>query len=155
MTDCAMWLNGRNVGARWDGTIQSGQPTFGSGSCVGFSGNMSTFSDSYKTFLRQCVRLFSPSRVSHERDSGRAHPQILRGAGRRRREHPGLGVLVVEGVYPAFTSYRRTRDRQLTPRASGIQVENADDWSYQRGLEGGWIPQDPADRMYPNICSGS
>ncbi len=35
------------------------------------------------------------------------------------------------------------------------QAENADDWSYQKGLEGGWIPKDPTDRLYPNICSGS
>ena len=35
------------------------------------------------------------------------------------------------------------------------KVEDADDWSYQRGLEGGWIPQDPSDRMYPDICSSN
>ena len=35
------------------------------------------------------------------------------------------------------------------------QAEDADDWSYQRGLEGGWIPQDPTNRMYPDICSSS
>ncbi|KAF5367486.1 hypothetical protein D9758_003724 [Tetrapyrgos nigripes] len=33
------------------------------------------------------------------------------------------------------------------------KAENADEWSYQRGLEGGWIPQDPTSRLYPNICS--
>ena len=53
ITDCAKWLNGRGIGARWDGTWQPGQQTFGS--CNGFSGNMSTFSASYKTFLRQSV----------------------------------------------------------------------------------------------------
>jgi len=31
--------------------------------------------------------------------------------------------------------------------------ENADDWSYQKGLAGGWIPQDPSNRKYPKICS--
>ena len=36
-----------------------------------------------------------------------------------------------------------------------IQAENADDWSYQKGLEGGWIPQDPTDRLYPDICAAS
>lgn len=50
-TDCAMWLNGRGVGARWDGTWQSGQPVFGS--CNGLTGNMTSFSEDYKTFLRQ------------------------------------------------------------------------------------------------------
>ena len=53
ITDCAKWLNGRGVGARWDGTWQSNQPTFGS--CDGYTGNMSTFSDDYKQFLRKCV----------------------------------------------------------------------------------------------------
>ncbi|GJJ13359.1 hypothetical protein Clacol_007611 [Clathrus columnatus] len=33
------------------------------------------------------------------------------------------------------------------------KAENADDWSYQAGLAGGWIPQNPTDRQYPNICS--
>ncbi|KAF8149962.1 glycoside hydrolase family 5 protein [Crassisporium funariophilum] len=33
------------------------------------------------------------------------------------------------------------------------KAENADEWSYQKGLEGGWIPQDPTNRMYPNLCS--
>lgn len=33
------------------------------------------------------------------------------------------------------------------------KAEDADDWSYQRGLLGGWIPQDPTDRMYPDICA--
>ena len=53
ITDCAKWLNGRGVGARWDGTWQSGQPTFGS--CDGYTGSMDSFSDDYKTFLRKCV----------------------------------------------------------------------------------------------------
>lgn len=55
-----------------------------------------------------------------------------------------MGLLDVEG----------TCDSSLSGIwANGAQVENADDWSYQRGLEGGWIPQDPSDRLYPNICS--
>ncbi|TFK72886.1 glycoside hydrolase family 5 protein [Pluteus cervinus] len=32
------------------------------------------------------------------------------------------------------------------------KAENSDEWSYQKGLEGGWIPQDPTNRIYPNIC---
>ncbi|KAF9532615.1 glycoside hydrolase family 5 protein [Crepidotus variabilis] len=32
------------------------------------------------------------------------------------------------------------------------KTESADEWSYQKGLEGGWIPQNPTDRRYPNIC---
>ena len=32
------------------------------------------------------------------------------------------------------------------------KAENADEWSYQAGLANGWIPQDPTDYEYPNIC---
>ncbi|KAI0690000.1 glycoside hydrolase [Cytidiella melzeri] len=105
-TDCAMWLNGRGVGARWDGTWQTGQPTFGS--CDGMTGNMSTFSDDYKTFLRQ----YYEAQVA-------------------------IGEAIQGWVYWTW------------------KVENADDWSYQRGLEGGWIPQNPLDRMYPDICANN
>lgn len=50
-TDCALWLNGRNIGARWDGTFPGQTQVFGN--CSGLSGNSSTFSDDYKTFLRK------------------------------------------------------------------------------------------------------
>ena len=32
------------------------------------------------------------------------------------------------------------------------KAEQADDWSYQAGLEHGWIPKNPTDRQYPGIC---
>ncbi|KAG8848435.1 exo-1,3-beta-glucanase [Tulasnella sp. 330] len=35
------------------------------------------------------------------------------------------------------------------------KTETADDWSYSKGLEGGWIPNNISDfgqRQYPNIC---
>lgn len=50
------------------------------------------------------------------------------------------------------------------------QAENADEWDYSKvtsrayercistdvwmfqGLEQGWIPKDPTERLYPNIC---
>ena len=32
------------------------------------------------------------------------------------------------------------------------KAEQADDWSYQAGLEYGWIPQNPTNRQYPGIC---
>ena len=41
---------------------------------------------------------------------------------------------------------------EYEPPLSDDLAENADDWSYQKGLEGGWIPQDPTDRLYPDIC---
>ena len=51
MTDCAKYLNGRGVGARYDGSIRSGAPRYGS--CVGKTGKGSTFSQGYKDFLRK------------------------------------------------------------------------------------------------------
>jgi len=35
------------------------------------------------------------------------------------------------------------------------KTESADEWSYQKGLEGGWIPQNATQRLYPGICSQS
>ncbi|RDB29660.1 Glucan 1,3-beta-glucosidase [Hypsizygus marmoreus] len=32
------------------------------------------------------------------------------------------------------------------------KTEIADEWSYQAGLNNGWIPQNPTTRQYPNIC---
>lgn len=49
-TDCAKYLNGRGVGARYDGTFPGSTVV---GTCAGMTGKASTFSPSYKTFLRQ------------------------------------------------------------------------------------------------------
>ena len=35
------------------------------------------------------------------------------------------------------------------------KMESADEWSYQAGLANGWIPQDPTNFKYPNICGSS
>lgn len=51
VTDCAPWLNGRGIGARWDGSIYSGAEYFGS--CTNLTGSYETFSPDYMTFLRQ------------------------------------------------------------------------------------------------------
>lgn len=61
-----------------------------------------------------------------------------------------MGILDVEGgprllVYKQFELMNCPAD----------QAENADEWSYQKGLEGGWIPMDPSDRLYPGLCSGN
>ncbi|KAF9454195.1 glycoside hydrolase family 5 protein [Macrolepiota fuliginosa MF-IS2] len=32
------------------------------------------------------------------------------------------------------------------------KTEGADEWSYQAGLANGWIPQNPTNRQFPNIC---
>ncbi|KII89968.1 glycoside hydrolase family 5 protein [Plicaturopsis crispa FD-325 SS-3] len=103
-TDCAKWLNGLGVGARWDGTYWNQNAALGS--CDGWTGNMSNFSSSYKTFLRKYWEVQTE-----------------------------IGEAVSGWVYWTW------------------KAENADEWSYSKGLEGGWIPQDPTDRMYPNLCS--
>lgn len=50
MTDCAKYLNGRGVGARYDGSISQGAPVYGS--CNGMTGSGATFSQDYRNFLR-------------------------------------------------------------------------------------------------------
>jgi len=32
------------------------------------------------------------------------------------------------------------------------KAENADEWSYQAGLNLGWIPWDPNQRVHPDVC---
>ena len=51
MTDCAKYLNGRGIGARFDGTIRPGAAFHGS--CAGKTGLGSTFSQSFKDILRK------------------------------------------------------------------------------------------------------
>jgi glucan 1,3-beta-glucosidase len=50
MTDCAKYLNGRGVGSRYDGSFPGSTRV---GSCTGLTGSASSFSSSFKTFLRQ------------------------------------------------------------------------------------------------------
>lgn len=50
MTDCAKYLNGRGVGARYDGSYPGSSYV---GSCSGLTGPASSFSSSFKTSLRQ------------------------------------------------------------------------------------------------------
>ncbi|GJJ08695.1 hypothetical protein Clacol_002914 [Clathrus columnatus] len=103
-TDCAMWLNGRNIGARWDGTFPGQTQVFGN--CSGLTGNSSTFSDDYKTFLRKYWEV--------QVDAG----------------EEANGWIYCETAW---------------------KTESADEWSYQKGLEGGWIPKDPTERAFPDL----
>lgn len=48
-TDCAKYLNGRGIGARYDGTYPN--VTTAVGSCDGLTGSASNFTTDYKTFL--------------------------------------------------------------------------------------------------------
>ncbi|KAF8481709.1 exo-beta-1,3-glucanase [Russula ochroleuca] len=65
MTDCAKYLNGRGVGARYDGSIRSGAPRYGS--CVGKTGKGWTFSPEYKDFLR---KVWEAQVITFEKASG-------------------------------------------------------------------------------------
>lgn len=105
-TDCAMWLNGRGVGARWDGSIGSGAATLGS--CGGLTGEWTTFSKDYIAYMRKYWEV-----------------QVE------------VGEAVQGWIYWTW------------------KTESADEWSYQKGLEGGWIPQDPTQRLYPGLCNGT
>lgn len=124
-TDCATYLNGRGVGARYDGTYPGSTYV---GSCTGLTGSSSSFSSSYKSFLRQ----YWEAQVRH-------HSRT-----------PIIAQAHVDDV---------TCQHQVTTyeKASGwIQwtwkAESADDWTYQAGLAGGWIPQNPTELLYPDIC---
>jgi glucan 1,3-beta-glucosidase len=101
-TDCATYLNGRGVGSRYDGSYPGSTYV---GSCAGLTGSASTFSSSYKTFLRQ---LWEAQVISYEKANG----------------------------WIMWT----------------WKAEHADEWSYQAGLQNGWIPWSPTSLEYPNIC---
>ncbi|TFY53027.1 hypothetical protein EVJ58_g9680 [Rhodofomes roseus] len=102
-TDCATYLNGRGIGARYDGSYAGSSYV---GSCDGLTGSASTFSSSYQTFLRQ---FWEAQTITFENNA--------------------------QGWI------------QWT-----WKTESADEWSYQAGLANGWIPQNPTDLLYPNIC---
>jgi len=102
MTDCAKYLNGRGVGSRYAGTYPGSTAV---GSCTGLTGSGSTFSSSYKAFLRQT---WEAQVITYEQVSG----------------------------WIMWT----------------WKTEQADEWSYQAGLEYGWIPSSPTSFEYPNIC---
>ena len=64
MTDCAKYLNGRGVGARYDGTYPGSTKV---GSCTGLTGSASSFSPEYKTFLR---KMWEAQVISYEKGNG-------------------------------------------------------------------------------------
>ncbi|KIM47526.1 glycoside hydrolase family 5 protein [Hebeloma cylindrosporum] len=100
--DCAKYLNGRGVGSRFEGSFPGSTRV---GSCTGLTGKASSFSSSYKTFLRQ---YWEAQVMTYEKAQGWI---------------------------------------QWTWKA-----EIADEWSYQAGLANGWIPRNPTNFQFPNIC---
>ncbi|TFK77419.1 glycoside hydrolase family 5 protein [Pluteus cervinus] len=63
-TDCAKYLNGRGVGSRYDGSYPGSSRI---GSCTGQTGKGSSFSSSYKTWLRQ---FWEAQVISYEQGDG-------------------------------------------------------------------------------------
>lgn len=103
-TDCATYLNGRGVGARYDGTYSGSTYV---GDCYGLTGSVTEFSSEYIQFLSQ---YWSAQVVTWETSTN-------------------------GWVYWTW------------------KTENADDWSYQVGMQYGWIPSNAANVPYPDICS--
>lgn len=65
ITDCALSLNGRGVGARYDGSFSGSHQV---GSCTGMSGAVSGFSSDYKSFLRQYWEAIGIALEAHRLD---------------------------------------------------------------------------------------
>lgn len=108
-------------GSRWDGTIWSGAPSYGS--CEGKSGSASTFSTAYKQSLR---RFWEAQVTTYEKASGWVYWTW-------KSETASFPFFP---IFPALTVGSRSQE----------------DWSYNSGLVNGWIPYNPAERLYPNIC---
>jgi glucan 1,3-beta-glucosidase len=62
--DCAKYLNARGVGSRYEGTYPGSSRV---GSCTGLTGSAASFSQSYKTFLRQ---MWEAQVITYEKASG-------------------------------------------------------------------------------------
>ena len=105
ITDCAKYLNGRGVGARYDGTKDGSSYV---GDCSQMTGSGAGFSDSYKVFLR---KFWEAQMSSYE------------------------------------TGYGWIQWTWKTEDGTG------EEWSYEAGLKYGWIPSNPTERQYPNICN--
>lgn len=63
-TDCARYLNGRGIGARFDGSKEGSSSK---GSCAGKSGSGARFTSQYKTFLR---KFWEAQIISYEKGQG-------------------------------------------------------------------------------------
>nr|GAT57439.1 glycoside hydrolase family 5 protein [Mycena chlorophos] len=98
------WTPARQDCARYDGSYPGSTAV---GSCTGLSGSASTFSSSYKTYLRQ---FWEAQVISYEKGEGWI---------------------------------------QWTWKT---EAGTGEEWSYQVGLAEGWIPSDPTDLIYPDIC---
>ncbi|KAN0062757.1 hypothetical protein ACQY0O_004952 [Thecaphora frezii] len=98
-TDCAVGLNGRGQGARYDGTFAGSRGRIRS--CAPKTGNAANFSEKYKSRLGQMWE---------------AQVDANEGGG---------GWIMWTWK---------------------TEAGKAEDWSYQKGVEYGWIPRDPTQR---------
>jgi len=93
------------------------------GSCTPWTGDGNAFSDDYKVFLRK----FWEAQVTGK------HPLLV----------------ILRGERPMYLAAWETGGGWIYWT---WKAENADEWSYQAGLNLGWIPRDPNQRLYPDIC---
>ncbi|ORX63859.1 glycoside hydrolase [Basidiobolus meristosporus CBS 931.73] len=98
-TDCTLWLNGFQKGARYDGTFITTEPVCPSCTCKD-EGNVAKFGKSYRAFLREFAE--------KQMDAYEA----------------GYGWI--------FWNFK---------------AENSPQWNYIQGVEEGWIPNPPTDRL--------
>ncbi|ETW87145.1 glycoside hydrolase family 5 protein [Heterobasidion irregulare TC 32-1] len=123
-----------------------------SGELTSFGANLWTIVGEWTPAMTDCARYLNGRGVGSRYDGSYSGS-------------PGVGSCSGKtGSASSFSSAYKTFLRQsweaqviTFEKASGwIQwtwkAESADDWSYQAGLRNGWIPQDPTDLQYPNIC---
>lgn len=125
-TDCAGSTNiaPAAIGSFYDGTHPAGKRV---GNCEPWTGSGAKFSPAFKTFLRQYWE------VRH-----------------CRTENKCLCAHSFSACFP---------QTQVNVYEQGIgwimwtwKTEVADEWSYVKGVEYGWIPTNPTERKYPDLC---
>lgn len=121
MTDCAKYLNGRGAGARYDGSYPGSTRV---GSCTGLTGSASTFSASYKTFLRQ---MWESQVQTFEKGQGWIQWDW-------------------KNENADEWSYKVIRHISVPFFHKLIHL------CFEAGLANGWIPSNPTSYSYPNIC---
>ncbi|KAK9768524.1 hypothetical protein K7432_000737 [Basidiobolus ranarum] len=99
ITDCTLWLNGFQKGARYDGTFLTTKPVCPECTCKN-EGNVKMFSSAYRAFLRKFAE--------KQMDAYEANYGWI------------------------FWNFK---------------AENSPQWNYIQGVEEGWIPNPPTDRL--------
>ncbi|TFK76576.1 glycoside hydrolase [Pluteus cervinus] len=110
VTDCGLWLNGVNLGTRYEGTFQDGSTWPKIGSCDTWT-NYKAYTDDTKTAMRQFA----------------------------------LATMDALQDYFFWTW-------KIGASSQSGDIESPA-WSYQLGLQQGWMPTDPRDAI--GVCGGA